>query len=244
VAAGRPPEDGLGLERVGLQLIAHLYNTSAALHGGANEAVYTQKDQDPRVRAVRVLDIERGMQPDIAAHPWQSDTCTSGWFDNLVQAYKPPEQIIGMLVNIVRKNGNLLLNVPLRPDGTLEQLARWTEVNGEGIHATRPWRLAGEGPSRRQESGSFKEAAVAWTRRDYRFAAKGSAPYVFQMQWPDDGKLSVECLGQDSGVRVSAVDLLGHHGKVAFAQQERALLVELPAARPCQFAQCCRVQLA
>lgn len=100
-----------------------------------------------------------------------------------------------MLVDIVSKNGNLLLNIPQLPDGTLdeecayilESLARWMKVNGEGIYRTRPWTVAGEDPSQVVIEG-FKEDAVAWTVEDFRFTAKGNQLYAFQMKWPEGGK--------------------------------------------------------
>ena len=244
------PADGVRCEGVGLHLIAHLYNISARLHKGTNQAVYTQKDQDPDVFAVGVLDIERGMQGEIAAHPWQTDTCVGAWFYSLQKAYKTPQQVIGMLVNIVSKNGNLLLNIGPRPDGTLDEeclyilecLTRWVEINGEGIFATRPWRVAGEGPSMTLESGSYKEDALAWTARDFRFTAKGDAVYAFQMEWPEDGRAIIKSLGGKCGLKVSGVDLLGHDGKVKFEQQDEVLSIQLPAQKVGDYAHCFRVR--
>ncbi len=236
----------------GLHLIAHLYNTSARLHGGVNQAVYTQKDASPDIYPVGVLDIERGAQADIFPHPWQTDTSIGDWFYNVRYPYKTPEQIVTMLVDIVSKNGNLLLNVPQRPDGTideeclyiLEEMAAWIQVNGEGVYETRPWKVAGEGPNLRLPAGPFKEARVDWTAEDFRFTAKGNILYAFQMRWAENGKAVVKSLSAGSGVKIVKVELLGHKGELAFRQTEVGLEITLPDRRPCKYAHCFRIQLA
>jgi alpha-L-fucosidase len=243
--------DGVRRPAPGLHLIAHLYNTSAARHRGENQAVYNQKDTDPKVYRVGVLDIERGMQSDIARDPWQTDTCVGGWFYNVRQRYKTPAHVIHMLVNIVAKNGNLLLNLTQRPDGTLDDecvhicrsMARWIRVNGEGIYGTRPWRVAGEGPASGQ-GGAFKEAELEWTSRDFRFTAKGDSVYAFQMEWPADRKARIRSLGAACRRKVKSVKLLGAGPRPAFKQTARGLDIRLPAKQVCNVAHCFRVELA
>jgi alpha-L-fucosidase len=105
--------------------------------------------------SVGVFDIERSQLPGIFPHVWQTDTSVGDWFYNVRDVYKTPKQIVEMLVDIVSKNGNLLLNIPQQPDGTLDDEcqfllkshAEWIRINGEGIYGTRPWTIAGEGPS-------------------------------------------------------------------------------------------------
>ncbi len=245
------PKDGVECPEAGLHIIAHLYNTSARLHGGENQAVYTQKDTDPLVYKVGVLDIERGMQADIASDPWQTDTCVGGWFYDVRRVYKTPEHVIGMLVNIVSKNGNMLLNFTQRPDGTLDEeclhildrMAQWIKVNGEGVYDSRPWRVAGEGPRTEMEAGPFKEEAVEWTSEDFRFTSKPGCVYCFQMRWPEDGKALIRSLAAGRE-RVVSVELLGHSGSLAFEQTEAGLEARLPETPPCDFAHCLRVRLA
>ena len=148
-------DGGVPFGDIGLSIIAHLYNTSAALHGGVNQAVYTQKDTDPQIYTIGVLDIERGQREDIAEHPWQTDTSVGDWFYNVRDVYKTPRQVLETLVDIVSKNGNLVLNIPQKPDGTLDdecdlllrQMAAWMTANGEGLFGSRPWDVSGEGAS-------------------------------------------------------------------------------------------------
>ena len=148
-------DGGVPFGEIGLRIIAHLYNTSAARHGGVNQAVYNQKDADPQVYTVGVLDIERGQREEIAEHPWQTDTSVGDWFYNVRDVYKTPGQVLETLVDIVSKNGNLVLNIPQRPDGTLDdecdyllrRMAVWMRANGEGIFGSRPWDVSGEGAS-------------------------------------------------------------------------------------------------
>jgi alpha-L-fucosidase len=229
-------DGGVPFGAIGLRIIAHLYNTSAARHG-ANRAVYTQKDPDPAVSAVGVLDIERGGQNEIAAGPWQSDTSIGDWFYNVRDVYKTPAYVLETLVDIVSKNGNLLLVVPQLPDGRiddecrylLEQMVAWMAVNGEGIFGSRPWEVAGEGPSA-APAGAFKEAAVTWTAEDFRFTRKGATLYAYQMAPPKDGRALIRALARDRTHPVTAVQLLGE-GRVPFEQTADGLEIAAPDPR-------------
>jgi alpha-L-fucosidase len=156
-----------------------------------------------------------------------------------------------MLVDIVSKNGNLLLNIPQRPDGTLDdectyllkRHAAWMRVNGEGIYATRPWKVPAEGPSQVKIEG-FREDAVPWTIEDFRFTARNNQVYAFQMKWPEGGKTVIRSLAQGSVPEVAAVSVLGHDGPLTFAQTSRGLALDLPEQKPCDYAQCYRVTFA
>ncbi len=135
---------------VGRSLIAHLYNANAARHGGQLEVVYTCKQKS---EGRWVEDLERGVMPKINPDPWQTDTSIGDWFYNQNWKFRPVSWTIHMLVDIVSKNGNLLLNIVQRPDGSidpeveqdLEQMADWIAIHGEAIYGTRPWQVYGEG---------------------------------------------------------------------------------------------------
>ncbi|HCE43238.1 MAG TPA: alpha-L-fucosidase [Lentisphaeria bacterium] len=243
---------------VGLNIVAHLYNISAKLHDGKNEAVYNQKDLRPEIAAIGVLDIERGQMNEAKPYVWQTDTCVGGWFYDVRQVYKTPQHVIEMLVDIVSKNGNLLLNFPQRPDGTLDEenlnilrkLADWTKINGEGIYGTRPWITAGEGPTQvLSQHSSFKEDAVPWTTSDFRFtlrqgsgqAGKKNCIYAFQMKYPERREAFIRSLGMGFGKKITSVRQLGHDGELSFRQLEDGLLVQLPERQVCENTPCLKI---
>jgi alpha-L-fucosidase len=246
---------------VGLSLIADLYNDSIqhnraefmAFYNGLPPrlrdhyelerhrdklmAVYTCKQpSDGRW----VQDFERGVNGGINPHPWQTDTSIGDWFYNRHWKYQPLSWTVHMLVDIVSKNGNLLLNVVLRPDGSLDpevetmlhQLADWTAINGEAIYGTRPWLVFGEGPMQ-VKGGAFKED-FKYSAEDIRFTTKGKTLYAIALGWPDDGKIVIQSLARtdDSSVnKIKRVELLGYQGKLKFTQTAGGLTVELPAQK-------------
>jgi alpha-L-fucosidase len=224
----------------GLAMIAHLYNTSAAAHGGSNRAVYTFKMHDardcaPEMTRVGVLDIERGILDSAADAPWQDDTSLGDWFYNVRDVYKTAESIADTLVDVVAKNGNLLMNVTQRADGTLDEetlyalnkLGAWMRDNSAGIYGSRPYATACEGVTKLQ-GGSFKEGAAAWTSRDYRFTCRGDTVFAYRMRG-DDGVACVRTLGRNSARPVREVLVYGL--PAAFEQKDGALLITMPANR-------------
>jgi alpha-L-fucosidase len=152
-------------EQYGLKLVAHLYNQSARWHGGRVEAVYTSKGLEDCQEGTAVLDFERGIAEGIWPNPWQTDTCVADWHYNREARYRTPKQCIDLLVDIVSRNGTLLLNFPLKSDGTLDstemgivsEITAWMAINSEAIHGTRPWKICGEGPS---VAGTVRDTSV------------------------------------------------------------------------------------
>lgn len=232
-------DSALPFGRTGLSIVAHLYNLSAARHGGVPQAVYTQKGADPDVFRIGVLDIERGQENEIKPYAWQTDTSVGDWFYSVDHAYKPAGQVIEMFVDQISKNGCLLLNFCQRPDGTLDEeqdhllaaMAAWIGRNGEGVYGTRPWHAAGEGPGA-AEAGAFREKQVAWTTADFRFTARGEAVFAFQMKAPQDGVAFIRSLAAAAGRKVAGVGLLGTAGPVVWRQLEDGLLVQGPRFEP------------
>jgi alpha-L-fucosidase len=243
---------------VGRRLVAHLYNASAKRHGGKSEAVYTLKhlaephhlNHGEYVDGIGLLDIERGVIGAVRDEPWQTDTCIGGWYYDRRAVYKTAAQVVAMLVDIVAKNGNLLLNIPLRPDGTpddegrhvVDGIARWMAVNGEAIYGTRPWTVFGEGPTQ-SGGGDFNESALAWTAEDFRFTRKGNTVFAFGLGWPESRRATVKSLALQQNLRVRDVRLVGHDGTVAWHQVTDGLRVELPARRPCAWVHTLAVEL-
>jgi alpha-L-fucosidase len=244
-------DGGVPFGEYGLNMISHLYNSSARRHSGVNQAVYNQKDRQESVFTVGVLDIERSQLPGIRPHVWQTDTSVGDWFYNVKDVYKTPNHVVDILVDIVSKNGNLLLNIPQRPDGTLDDecnyllrsVGAWMRVNGEGIYGTRPWRLYGEGPSQ-VVIQHFKEEAVAWSIEDFRFTQKDGDVYAFQMKWPEGGKTVIRSLALEQAPAVASVAVLGYNGPVRFEQTRRGLAIDLPEEKPVDFVPCYRIGFA
>ena len=244
----------LPLGQAGLDIAAHYYNANLARHDGKLEAVLNAKKMTPAHQPGLVEDIERGVAKGIRPEPWQTDTCIGGWhyerrlFDE--HKYRTTGQVVRMLTDIVSKNGNLLLSVPVRGDGTLdadeiaflEGMAKWMDVNGEGIFGTRPWKIYGEGPSTVEapEAGHFGGAkdvrSKPYTSEDIRFTTKGGALYAFLLAWPVGHPVLVKSLATNSpqvqGGKITGVALLGYTGPLVWAQSEAGLTVQLPVNAP------------
>lgn len=247
----------LPFEEYGLKVVSHLYNMSAQQHGGENQAVYTSKEPTDCAIGTCVLDHERGVAEGISPKPWQTDTCIGQWHYKRGQKYKSAKKVIDLLVDIVSKNGNLLLNFPLPNSGeldyeervVLEGITAWMSVNSEGIYASRPWKIYGEGPSTKApvETGNFNEDKQKdLTAGDVRFTVKGSTLYAFVMGWPEK-QAAVSALGLASDTapgRILKAEMLGHKGALEWKQDEAALHVKMPAAKVSDIGFTLKLQLA
>jgi alpha-L-fucosidase len=227
---------------VGRSLIAHFYNADAQRHGGQPQVVYTCKQES---QGMWIDDLERGVMPGIRPTPWQTDTSIGDWYYNQNWKYRSTEWVIHMLVDIVSKNGNLLINVVQRPDGSLDaeaeqilaEMADWIAINGEGIYGTRPWLTYGEGRVR-ATGGKFKED-FNYTAKDIRFTTKGDGTlYAFVMGWPAQERVTIRSLAKLPGVtgRIEDVTLLGHDGALKWTHDTDGLTIQLPEHQPCNFA--------
>lgn len=230
---------------IGLKAVSYLYNSSIKKYG-ENRAVYNQKDQRPEIYKVGVLDIEKSQLPGIHPYPWQTDTCIGNWFYDAKQEFKKPGHIIEMLIDIVSKNGTMLLNILQRPDGTideetifiLKQMADWFAVCGEGIYDTKPWRISAEGDSRVRIRG-FEEAQVAWNSSDFRFTAKDKTVYAFMLKAPENGVAVIKSFGPDE--TVAGVRLLGA-GRLEFHQSFGVLTAKIPEKIPTKYINCLAIE--
>jgi alpha-L-fucosidase len=200
-----------------------------------------------------VLDIERGQLSSILPEPWQTDTSVSnkswGYIEN--DTFKTPLFIVQQLADVVSKNGNLLLNVGPRSDGTIPDpvqqvlldVGAWLKVNGDAIYGTRPWTTFGEGPTK-VEAGSFHDTQTKpYTAQDFRFTIRGDVLYAIEMAWPANGEAVIHTLSSNVvGARnVSAVSLLGGSATLAFTQQADGLHIKVPAEAPGKYAYAYRI---
>ncbi len=232
---------------VGLRIVAHLYNKSIKEHGELR-AVINAKILDENQRKAMVWDIERGQANEIQPLPWQTDTCIGSWhYDRPLydrNGYKTSKTVIQTLVDIVSKNGNLMLNIPVRGDGSIdekerkivEEIGAWMKVNNESIYGTRPWKIFGEGPAQQataQLSGpGFNEGkSKPFTPEDIRFATKGDVLYATSMGWPEDGKLVIKSLAKNSQYfpkEIQKIEWGLTKQSLTFERNDNGLIVSLP----------------
>jgi alpha-L-fucosidase len=233
----------------GLQIVAHLYNQSARLHGGKVEAVYTSKREEDSRTGTCVFDKERGVVEGIWPTPWQTCTCVGKWHYDRDVEYKTPKRVIDMLVDIVSRNGNLLLNFPLPNSGMLDEaelkilseITAWMNVNNKAIYGTRPWKIFGDGPGIVKPDPKVKyneSSRKDFTAADVRFTTKGKTLYAFFMGWPEKQIVIAPLAVGRAYVagKIRSVHLLGHRGKLRWTHDVNGLAVELPAVKPCDHA--------
>jgi alpha-L-fucosidase len=193
---------------------------------------------------IAVLDIERGQMSDIRREFWQTDTSISinSWGYVAKQDYKTPTSIIHDLIDIVSKNGALLLNIGPRPDGTipepeqeiLHDIGSWLATNGEAIYGTRPWRIFGEGPTQVMEGGFTDTKRLPFTAQDVRFTTKDDALYAILLAWPDSGEAVISALGNHLPLRmapINGVRMLGLDAPLPWRRDTAGLHVTLPNRR-------------
>jgi alpha-L-fucosidase len=239
------------LNDTGLQIAAHHYNQSIKRNKGKLQAVLNGKILNEMQRKCMVWDIERGQSNAIEPFTWQTDTCIGGWhYDKRVyegKRYKTAKTVVQTLVDIVSKNGNLLLNIPVKGNGTiddqetaiLEEVATWMKLNSECIYETRPWKVFGEGPAMQEAAAlsaqGFNEGkGKPFGAGDMRFTVKGDTLYAILLGWPEDRKINIKSLAAGNAFRpgnIGRIEMLGG-GELRFQQNTNALEVTLPENRP------------
>jgi len=227
----------LPLGWAGVSVSAYFYNHNLRAHGGRLEAVITTKQVPEQWATCLVPDIERGVSPTILAHPWQSETCIGQWHYQRRLAeqpgpyggYTPPRNVIHWMIDTVSKNGTFLLNLPGRPDGTLDEkeiavldgIEAWMRLNSEAIYATRPWHISGEGPATGQPSPPG-EALPALGAQDIRFTQNksGTCVYAIALGWPE-GQLFVKSMGTNAVPQPKRVRHARHRCPAALGANRR-----------------------
>jgi alpha-L-fucosidase len=225
---------------VGRNLIAHYYNQNLSANNGAIDVVYTCKQPSEGKWA---QDVERGVLDTVSAYPWQTDTSIGDWYYRTGQKYKTANEVIQMLVDIVSKNGNLLINVVQTPEGDLEpdmlsileEIGVWTAANGEGIYGSRPWKTYGEksAEARAVKPGRFNEN-YKFNSRDIRFTTKDGYLYAYCLGTPTED-IVVKSLGKNSkfsSQQIASVQMLGSSAKVKWSVTENGLVIKKPSKIP------------
>jgi len=233
------------------RFVAFYYNT--VQENGKPTGVLNYKDFAMQENS-GVMDVERGQLAGIRPQYWQTDTSVSnrswGYIEN--DTFKSPEFIVHQLADVVSKNGNLLLNIGPKSDGTipdqvqgiLREVGGWLKVNGEAIYGTRPWRVFGEGPTQ-VTAGAFHDTETQpYTPQDLRFTTKNGVLYAIELAWPANRELVIHSLrsgiaGQEN---VESVELLGATERISFQQASEGLRVRLPEQAPGKFAYAYRIR--
>lgn len=202
---------------------------------------------------IQVYDIARGKSDRIREFPWQTDTSIGkkAWGYRNDEENKSPDHIIDDLVDIVSKNGNLLLNIGPKADGTipaeqaqvLAEIGEWLAVNGEAIYGTRPWVKAAEGPHIGTAATMADDEAGQYTGEDIRFTAKGAELYAIFLKWPGETALVRSLASGNADMpEVHSVEMLGSGEKLQWKQTPQGLMVRMPEQAPTDYAHAIRIR--
>ena len=234
------PFRGEDAGKTGMDVIAHFYNKRP-------EGVMCIKErpwQGLYADGIATLDYERGKAASILELPWQTDDSIGSWGYKAGAPYMTPDLVVDKIIDIVSKNGNMLLNIPIKADGTLDQTAtdllenvgEWFAVNGEAIYGTRPWYMFGEGKG---EIG-HKDLESPMTSKDIRYTTKGDTLYALVMDWPRAKKKPVVLTNLTAMntriTEVVSVELLGHDGELNWNNHGDGLQIWFPKEKPCEHA--------
>ncbi|HWI85793.1 MAG TPA: alpha-L-fucosidase [Sphingomonas sp.] len=237
---------GVPFGPTGLKAVAHYYAKSIQWHGKV-DVVVTAKLLTAYQRRALMEDVERGYSDRLRGKPWQTCTCIGDWHYNrqrfLDKSYVPASKVIQRLCDVVSKNGNLLLSIPMRGDGTIDAeeeaivaaIARWMAVNGKAIHGSRPWRIYGEGPTK-TGGGKLEESKVTgFQPEDVRFTVRDGALNMAMLAWPS-APVRISSLGLHAlkGAKIARASLLGG-GPIDVRQDGDSATFTLPAATAGQF---------
>jgi alpha-L-fucosidase len=182
-----------------------------------------------------VLDLERGKLASIREMPWQTDDAigNKSWGYTTDNTFKNAQYVITNLIDIVSKNGNLLLNIGPRSDGTITDeetqtllgTGKWLGINGEAIYGTRPWKLYGEGPTE-SASGQFADQKVPFNAKDIRFTKKGEIVYAITLGLPRANTVILSMGSKTGNGIIEKIEMVGSNEKIGWRQKEDALIIE------------------
>jgi len=230
----------LPLGQAGLDIAAHFYNSNITRYGGKQEAVLTSKGLRGDENRAMIRDWERSVPGDIQEFPFEADTCIGDWHYQDDIEYKAVGQVVQSLVDIVSKNGTMMLNIPQRGDGSIDErevaflknMAKWIRVNGIAIYGTRPWHRFGEGPTE-VPRGRGGDAKLPYTQEDIRFTTKDGALFAFVMALPTKA-ITIESLGLDAELvrPIRAIELVGSREPVRWEQGRDTLTIQKPGRFP------------
>jgi alpha-L-fucosidase len=232
----------------GVNIAAYFYNRSLLNRGGKVDVVANIKNVPAHLVKGVVHDCERGLTNEIMPYAWQSETCLGNWhYDRGIYdqpgefgGYLHPRDVIHWLVDTVSKNGTLVLNVPGRPDGTidakeitvLDKITAWMSVNSEAIYETRPWKIFGEGPNKVSAGAFHGDTVASLGAKDVRFTRTkdNSVIYAIILGLPSQ-EMTIEALGFSSKTspgRIAKVEVIGARQTSVWKQTENGLTIKVP----------------
>ncbi|MDR1886287.1 MAG: alpha-L-fucosidase, partial [Prevotellaceae bacterium] len=223
------------------KFMAYYYNN--ALDWGTGVVVNTKQGYPTNIQ---VWDVERGKSGKMMKFPWQTDTSIGkkSWSYIDGEENKTPEQIVHDLIDIVSKNGTLLLNIGPKADGTITEeqtaillaIGDWLKINGEAIYATRCWKKFGEGVVESTKGSFTDNTAATYTPQDIRFTTKGNDFYAIVLNWGEE--TVIKSLNKDAvaDAKILDVRMLGSDEKIVWTQTDEGLRLSFPKTKPCDFA--------
>jgi alpha-L-fucosidase len=214
------------------EFAAFYYNQAAT----RDQGVVLNYKLDNMMPGTGTLNIERGQAADILTQPWQTETSVSpdSWGYAEGDTYKSPDEIVQLLADVVSKNGNLLLNIGPKADGSIPDEAKsillavgqWLKLNGDAIYGSRPWQRFGEGPTQ-VAAGTMQDTKTKpYTPEDFRFTTHDGHLYAIEMEWPANNQALIHSITPSTTVR--KVTLLATGKPIAFHQKADGLHLELP----------------
>ncbi|TWT75767.1 Alpha-L-fucosidase [Planctomycetes bacterium CA13] len=245
--------DKPGWESVHKEILAYYYNKGLEWNKGV---VFQDKNMKHHnfPEDLIVLDIERGRMSDISKNPWQTDTSVGeiSWGYIKDEKYKSSDYLLDELIDIVSKNGCLLLNIGPKADGTipveaeaiLVDMGAWLKVNGEAIYDTRPWKIYGEGPTKVSKGHHSEKNNKDSGPKDIRFTTKGDVLFATALGWPNDGVFTIETLASDNpheSRAVKSVALISGSNPITWEQTQQGLTIKVQGQKPCEAAYAFRI---
>jgi len=192
-----------------------------------------------------MVDYEKGRADKITDYVWLTDDTISrgSWCYTQNLGMKRSLEIVRTLVDIVSKNGQLMLNISPKADGTIPEnqkkvlleIGDWMKQNGEAIYGTRPFVEYGEGPAKMESGGMFAKMKGGYTAKDIRYTRKGNTVYAIVLGWPGENTRVTMTMfgkgGKAENIKVKSVSMLGTKGKIKWERTDAGLVVTTPAKK-------------